>query len=60
LNNFCSHQEDHENCKIQLLVVVTFLKLKPNRKSDNDAVLVCEIELVSDRDGLRNANCKTI
>jgi len=27
---------DHENCRIQLQVVVSFRKLKQNRKSDDD------------------------
>jgi len=31
--------QDHENCRIQLLVVVIFHKLKQNRKSDDDDAL---------------------
>jgi len=33
---FVVSQKDHKNCRIQLLVVVNFCKLKQNGKTDDD------------------------
>jgi len=35
---FVVNQKDHENCRIQLLVVVIFHKLKQHRASNDAAV----------------------
>jgi len=43
---FVVNQKDHENCRIQLLVVIICHKLKQNRKSDNDAVHICVVKLI--------------
>jgi len=38
------NQKDRGKCKIQLLVVPIFHKLKQNHKIDNDSVYMCIVE----------------